>query len=209
MTIKNVPFVSNTLDDTHCLQAAYMSIAKYFDPEFDISMDEWSIVTGYEEGLGTWCSAGLVWFKEHGYEVKHYEVFDFNEFIDNPRDYMIAVHGAVAGQWGIEHTNVPAETERMKRLLSANIVEKREPNFDDIKAGLDDGYLPRVTINAHKLDHTDGYIGHAVVIIGYDDDTIQLHDPGLPALPNRRVSIEDFMAAWSDQEKELDLIRLA
>lgn len=205
----NVPFVSNTIDDTHCLQAAYMIIAKYFDPNFDIPMEEWSTITGYEHGLGTWANAGLVWFKNRGYEVKHYEAFDFNRFIENPKEYMISVHGEEAGQWGINHTNVPAEIKRMKGLLEANVIENKESNLEDIKNGLNEGFLPRVTINANKLNNVEGYVGHAVVVIGYDDTSVQLHDPGLPALPNRNVPLEDFMAAWSDQEKELDLIRLA
>lgn len=51
--LRQVPFVSNTPDDTHCLQAAYMSIAQYFDANFSINMNDWSEITGYEEGLGT------------------------------------------------------------------------------------------------------------------------------------------------------------
>ena len=208
MLIHDVPFVSNTPDNTHCLQVAYMSIAKYFDPNFSISMDDWAIITGYEKGLGTWANAGLVWFDEHGYEVKHYEAFDFKEFIRNPEEYMIKIHGQEAGSWGYEHTNVPKEIERMKKLLTTDIAENREPTIEDIKNGLNEGYLPRVTINAYSLDNEIGYEGHAVVIIGYDDDFLILHDPGLPALANRKISIDTFMTAWSDQEKELDLIRL-
>ena len=208
MIIDNVPFISNTPDDTRCLQAAYMSIAKYFDPSFDYPMDDWATITGYEEGLGTWANAGLVWFSEHGYDVKHYETFDFKEFITSPREYMIQIHGQKAGNWGYEHTNVPKEIERMKDLLYANIVENREPSIEDIKIGLNEGYLPRVTINAYALDNEAGYEGHAVVITGYDDDFIILHDPGLPAFANRKIAIDVFLKAWSDQQKELDLIRL-
>ena len=208
MIVTDVPFVPNTPDDTHCLQAAYMIIAKHFDKDFDISMDKWSALTGYEEGLGTWANAGLVWFKEQGYDVKHYEEFDFEAFIKHPKEYMIQLNGQEAGEWGYEHTNVPAEIERMRRLLAASIVEKREPKLEDIKVGLDHGYLARVTINANTLDNEEGYIGHAVVVIGYDENFIYLHDPGLPALPNRKVAIDDFIRSWSDQAKELDLIKL-
>ncbi|MDB5162994.1 MAG: hypothetical protein JWN28_601 [Candidatus Saccharibacteria bacterium] len=208
MIINDVPFISNTPDDTHCLQAAYMSIAKYFDPKFDFSMDDWAILTGYEEGLGTWANAGLVWFTENGYEVKHYETFDFKEFIKSPKEYMIQIHGIEAGNWGYEHTNVPKEIQRMKELLAADIVENKEPSIEDIKNGLNEGYLPRVTINAYVLDEEVGYEGHAVVITGYDDKFIVLHDPGLPALANRKIPVDVFMNAWSAQEKELDLIRL-
>lgn len=207
MISHTVPFVANTADDTHCLQAAYMSIAKYFDPHFDIPMDKWSELTGYEEGLGTWANAGLVWFNNHGYEVKHIELFDFAEFIKRPREYMIETHGKKAGKWGYEHTNVPSEIKRIKEMLGKDIIKQKEPNLRDIQRGLEEGYLARVTVNSERLNGTDGYIGHAVVITGYDDESLILHDPGLPALPNRRVLMKDFEAAWSDQGKELDLIR--
>lgn len=206
--LRQVPFVANTPDDTHCLQAAYMSIALYFDPDFSIPMDEWSVITGYEEGLGTWANAGLVWFKGNGYEVKHYELFDFDAFIDHPKEYMIEVSGEEAGVWGYEHTNVPAEIERMKKLLALDIVEQREPTMDDIKRFIDEGCLVRVTVNCERFDNKEGYIGHAVVITDYSDTYIQFHDPGLPAIPNRQVTFAQFEEAWADQAKELDAIRL-
>jgi len=204
----NVPFVSNTADDTHCLQAAYMIIAKHFDQTFSIDMGEWSELTGYEEDLGTWANAGLVWFKEHGYDVFHYELFDFEEFIKRPKGYLIEVHGKDAGIWGYNHTNVPVEIERMKKLIASGISERRRPTMDDIKRFIDDGYLVRVTVNCGTLNRDRKYVGHAVVVIDYDETHIHFHDPGLPPIPNRRVTFEEFEAAWSDQEKELDAIRL-
>lgn len=206
--LRQIPFFANTPDDTHCLQAAYMSIAKYFDPSFSIPMDEWSTLTGYEEGLGTWANAGLVWFKEHGYDVKHYSLFDFRQFIKQPKEYMISSSNKEVGIWGYEHTNVSAEIARMKRLLDLDIIESKEPTVDDIKVFIDKGYLIRVTVNCRTLDDKDGYEGHAVVITDYNDTFIQFHDPGLPAIPNRQVSYEKFEAAWSDQDKELDAIKL-
>jgi hypothetical protein len=207
-TIDNVPFVANTPDDTHCLQAAYMSIAKYFDSEFDIDMDEWAKLTGYEEGLGTWANAGLVWFKEHGYDVKHYELFDFEEFIKRPKEYMIEVHGEEAGAWGYEHTNVPAEVIRMSKLVASGITERRQPSIEDIKQFIDEGYLVRVSVDCGTLDSTGEYAGHAVAVTGCSDTHIQFHDPGLPPIPNRKVTIEQFEAAWSKHGRELDAIKM-
>jgi len=210
--IKNVPFVANTPDDTHCLQAAYMSIAKYFDPSFSIPMSEWSEATGYEEGLGTWANAGLVWFKEHGYDVKHIEQYDFDAFIKNPRAYMIEHNGEEAGLWAYEHTNIPAEISRIKRLVAANITEQRVPTLDDVKKYIDQGYLVRVGINCRKLDNDeDGFVGHAVVITGYDDTQLTFHDPGSEPIPNRKATYDEFEAAWGDPVpliKELDAIKL-
>lgn len=207
MQPSKVPLTSNTTDDMHCLQAAYMSIAKYFDPDFDIPMDEWSTITGYEQDLGTWANAGLVWFKENGYDVKHYELFDFDEFIKRPKEYMIEVHGEEPGTWGFEHTNVPAEIERMKKLLAANIVEQRDPTMDDIRQSIDDGYLVRVGINCQVLEGKPGYVGHAVLVTDYSDTHIQFHDPGLPAIADRQATLEVFEEAWGAQGRELDAFK--
>lgn len=205
--LKQVPFVTNTPDDTHCLQAAYMSIAKYFDKDFAVPMDEWAALTGYEEGKGSWANAGPVWFIKNGYEVKHYETFDFEAFIDHPKEYMIKQHGVEAGTWGYENTNIPAEIERMKALVASGVVERREPTMADVKNFIDQGYLVRITINWNALTDEDGYAGHAIVITGYNDTYIQFHDPGLPAYANRQVSFNEMKTAWSDQAKELDAIR--
>jgi hypothetical protein len=187
-----------------------MGIAKYFDSDFSIPMDEWSQLTGYEEGLGTWANAGLVWFKEQGYDVKHIELYDYQAFMADPKGYMVAYNGVEAGTWGYEHTNVPAEIERMKKILSTDIIEQRIPTIDDIKKYLDEGYVLRATINSQKLNGEDTYVGHAVIITDYNDTYLTIHDPGLPGIPNRQVTYDEFEAAWADptpRVKELDAIR--
>jgi len=204
----SVPFISNTSDDMHCLQAAYMSIAQHFDKNFSIPMQEWSELTGFEEGKGTWANAGLVWFKNHGYDVKHLELFDYEAFMKKPQEYMVEIYGEEAGQWGYEHTNIEAEIDRMKEMLAEDIVEQRNPSLDDIKTFLDNGYLARATVNSNKLNNLSGYVGHAVVIIGYDEEALYIHDPGLPAIADRKVLFADFEDAWGAQGRELDAIRM-
>lgn len=209
--IKKVPFVSNTSDDLHCLPASYMSIAKYFDPDFSITMDEWSVVTGFEKDKGTWANAGLGWFQQNGYDVKHITLFDYQAFVSHPERYLIEFNGEEVGGWMIRHTNINAEVARVKQLLASNVIEKRIPTLSDITHLLDEGYLVRAAINSSKLSGRKGYVGHAVVVIGYDDEHIFLHDPGLPAIPNRKVTVADFEAAWSDpndEMKEMDAVRL-
>jgi len=207
----DVPFVANTPDDLHCMQAAYMMIAKYFQPDFAMDMNEWSKFTGFEKDKGTWASAGLLWFKEHGYQIRHLSLFDYETFVKSPEAYLIELTGKAVGAWQIAHTNIPVEVNRIKKLLQAEIVERRQPTIVDIKKFLDDGYLVRVLVNANKLNGKEGYFGHAIPIIGYDDKNIVFHDPGLPPTPNRSVTCADFEAAWADpnpESKELDAIKL-
>lgn len=174
-------------------------------------MDEWSVLTGFEKDKGTWANAGLLWFQQEGYDVKHITMFDYEAFIDHPEEYLVESNGKDVGGWMIRHTNIDAEVSRVKQLLAAGIIEKRIPTLTDIKQLLNKGYLVRALVNSHKLSGKNGYVGHAVAVIGYDDQHIVFHDPGLPALPHRTVTFAEFEAAWadpSDEMKEMDAIRL-
>lgn len=206
-----VPFISNTKDDLHCLQAAYMMIAKYFLPSFDISWEDWSKLTGFEEAKGTWASSGIFWFANNNFDIKHISLFDYSAFIQNGGQYLLEENGIEVGTWQIKHSNLPKEIALSKKLLKMNLVDKREPTITDITNFLDKGYLIHCLVNAKKLNHIEGYSGHAVVLYTYIGDTIYLHDPGLPPIPNRKVSFADFELAWADPNKtskELTAIKI-
>lgn len=205
-----VLFVSNTEDDMHCMQAAYLMILKYFKPELELSWEDWSKVTGYEDGKATWASASLLWFKDHGFDVMHISLFDYDDFIKNGPEYLLRAFGPEAGGWQVENSNIKIELTRAKQLINNGLIKQAEPKTKDIKKFLDDGYLVRVLVNARKLAGKEGYFGHAVAVIGYDENGFIIHDPGLPPLPNRHLKFADFEAAWADpnkEAKELDAIR--
>lgn len=205
---KNIPFVPNELDDMHCMQAAYMMIAKYFDPSFDIAMDEWSRITAFDKS--TWASAGLLWFKTQDYDVKHITMFDYPKFIINGGKYLEEISDAETAGWQIANSNIPAEITRAKNLLASGIVENRKPTQQDIREYLDKGYLLRALVNSCKLNNKPGYVGHAVVLFDYDQSGVIFHDPGLPPRPNRKATWQEFEAAWAyptKENKELDAIK--
>lgn len=207
----NVNLIPNTPDDLHCLQSAYLMLVKFFKPDFTIDWDKWSNITGYEAGKGTWASAGLLWMKDNGFAVKHISLFDYDEFMQHGGEYLTRSFGAEIGEWQVQHSNIPLEQARAKRLVEENIWVKKEPAKDDIKQFLDNGYLLRCMVNAQKLNGKTGYFGHAVVVSGYDEHGFIIQDPGLPPLKNRRVTYEDFEKAWADpnkEAKELDVIKL-
>lgn len=206
----SVPFKGNSDDDLRCMQAAYLMILRYFRPELEPSWEAWSEITGYEAGKGTWASAGLLWFLKNGFEVRHVSLFDFPDFVKNGGAYLIREYGSEVGNWQVEHSNLALEQNRAEALLKVGIVEKREPQTEEIKRFLQNGYLVRVLINYRTLVSKPGYVGHAVVVVGYDEKNVILHDPGLPPLPNRRVSYQAFERAWADPNetaKELDAIK--
>lgn len=208
---KAIPFISNTKDELHCLQATFMMILKYFSPDTVIDWNEWSSITGFEEDKGTWPIAGLVWFKEHGYTVKHVEAFDFEQFVKRGEAYLQEKYPGEEGAYVLAHTNIKAEQQRTRQLLDKDICENRTPTLEDIKNYLDLGYLVRVHVNSRKLNGKPGYYGHAVVVFAYDKEGFTLHDPGPPAMPNRKLSFSKFKEAWADPNAsaaEMSAIRL-
>jgi hypothetical protein len=206
-----VPFVANSPDDLHCLQAAYLMIVQFFKPEFEMDWDEWSQLTGFEQDKGTWASAGLVWMHANGFFVKHVSLFNYNDFISTGADYLMKEFGQEVATWQVKHSNIPLEQDRAKILVNNNLVEFHEPTQDDIKQYLRDGYLVECLVNMGQLNGKGSYIGHAVVVSGFDDSGFTIQDPGAPALQNRQISYEDFEKAWADpnkEAKELSAIKL-
>ncbi|OGL26368.1 hypothetical protein A3E49_02025 [Candidatus Saccharibacteria bacterium RIFCSPHIGHO2_12_FULL_49_19] len=206
-----VPFISNTKDNLHCMQSAWMMVVKYFKPQFEMDWDKFSRVTGFEEDKGTWAMAGLLWLKKQGFNVIHLASFDYEVFAQTGGAYLLKRAGKDIGQWMIEHSNMPLEQKRARRLAKSGIWKKQAVQISDIKKNLDDGFLVVCTINIRKLDELQGYFGHVVVVKGYDDKKLFLHDPGLPGRPDRKVTYKDFETAWADPNKdakELNAIKL-
>lgn len=207
----SIQFISNTDDDLHCTQSSYMMIVKYFEPDFEVNWEEWSQLTGFQAGKGTWAYAGLLWFKERGYDVIHKSLFNNKSFIELGGQYLVSEYGEDVGMWQIQHSNLPLEQSRAAELMQANILRHIEPTLSDIKSYLNTGYLVRCLVNSNALNDRDGYFGHSVVVSGYDDEGFTIQDPGLPPVPNRHISYEKFENAWAypnKEAKEMDAIKM-
>jgi len=206
-----VPFFANASDNTHCFQAAIKMVLKYFWPQREFSFEELDKITAKVEGMWTWQMAGLLWLQENGFEVRDIEVFDFERFIEEKEKYLLEFFGEEAGLEQIQHSYLPNEFEYARRFVKEIEIERRLPDFSDIRNLMNKGYLVVCLVNAKKLDRKDGYVGHFVLIKGYDDKNLIIHDPGLPPIENRTVSGESFEKAWADpneKAKSLWAIRL-
>lgn len=65
-------------------------------------------------------------------------------------------------------------------------------------------------VNANQLNQKAGYVGHFVLVVGFDDDELIFHDPGKTPRPFRKVNSTDFELAWGGpkgQMKNLVAIR--
>jgi hypothetical protein len=202
--LNDVPFIGNTPDNLHCLQASYGMIRQFYEPEWHIDWKQWSEDTGFVPDKGSWSLAGLLWFKTHGYNVQHITSFDYGRFADEGAAYLHESLGHAVAEWEMTYSDLPLEQARSRQFITSGMWQHRRPDIADIKLYLERGYLVKCIVNLNELNGLSGFLGHALLVIGYTEDTLILHDPGLPPQPYRSVSHHQFLRAWADPNAKME-----
>lgn len=197
------PFYANTGDGNHCYQAVLRMILKHFQPEREFTWEELDEITGKVEGYWTWATAGLLWLPEQGYEIVNVETFDAERFSKEGGDYLIAKYGKAVAKEQIAHTpDMAREQELAKGFLAKVNVERRIPDLSEIEDYLRKGYLIFCNVNSKALNKKPGFTGHFVLIVGFDDKHLKMHDPGAPGHKGRIVTKNHFMKAWAYPDED-------
>lgn len=173
---------------------------KYLMPQKEYSWEELDKLTAKKEGLWTWPLAALIRLRSMGFEVVNIERFDYDRFGKEGEAYLYEFYGDEVGMAQSQHSDLPHEQQWAKAFTKNVSTQTRSPTIDDIKKFVQNGWVVITNINARKLNQKRGYAGHFVVIVGYDEDKIIIHDPGLPPLENRAVPVETFERAWAYPE---------
>jgi hypothetical protein len=199
---QHVPFVPNP-DATHCYQAALKMVLQRFRPHRDPSWADLDRITGKVEGFGTWPFAGLTWLRELELELTNVEVMDNVRFASEGRAYIAEVAGkefAESLDRGLDLSQVQAEAATFVKKVRCEV---RVPTIDDIRGALMAGGLVICNVNSRILNGREGYLGHFVVVKGFDEHELIIHDPGPPGQANRRVPLEAFENAWAYPKAEV------
>lgn len=197
MIIDNVPFYPNTRDGTHCFQATLHSIISFFEPKKLLNTKELDILTGKEPGMWTWATQTMIRFNQSDYQIINYEEFDYDLFSRIGKDYLVSKFGQEVADSQISHCNLKKEMADAADYYRLFGNPKKIPEIDDIKFLVSNGWLVHCNVNYFGLYGKKGYAGHSVLVIGFDDTNIILHDPGLPARPMQKICNINFVTAWS------------
>jgi hypothetical protein len=106
--LNQTPFYENP-DNTHCFQAVFRMILKYYWPDKDYSWEKLEKITAKVEGLWTWPIAGMLWLHNNGFEVRTVKAFDYKEFVSKGSDYLISFYGEQVGRSQIAHSDINQE----------------------------------------------------------------------------------------------------
>lgn len=201
-TTRSVPFYANTKDDTHCYQAALKMVLKYFLPDKSFTWKELDALTEKKTGMWTWPIKGILALSLMKFDVLDIEIFDYKQFIRDPKGYLKDEYGEEVANEQIRHSDVDEAAIDAKEAIRKITIQKRIPNFDDLQKLITDGWLLVCLVNSSKLNRKKGYVGHFVVIWKCTERMVFLHDSGLPPKKNRRVTRRVFEEAWADPNEK-------
>lgn len=111
------------------------------------------------------------------------------------REYSQAKLNAVLGL-----TSIGTPYRNIQRLVELGLIVALKTGSDiDLRLAVDQETPPIAFLMTGDLPYWSANTSHAVVVVGYDDQTILLNDPMFDEAP-QRVSWGDFMLAWSEQD---------
>ncbi|HSX33096.1 MAG TPA: hypothetical protein VLF91_02040 [Candidatus Saccharimonadales bacterium] len=193
----SVPFVANP--NNRCVPATIGMILAHFMPELHFTMPELERLTGYQPGKGTWQTQSMLSLAGLGFELEWIEDFDWPRFAREPESYLKSILSPEAFRWQLENGDLPGAAAEWQKYRSLGLpFTQRKGTVADIKRLLDKGWLVRLEVNAQPLADKPGYDGHSVLVIGYNQDGVILHNPdgANGNRPNQHVDWQLLDAAW-------------
>ncbi len=189
-----VPFYPNTADNNQCMVSVYRSIFEHVLGK-KMTQAEARDYIGYADGRAAWTIAPLTKMAQDGFDIVMIEPFDYRAFYKKGMAYLHGRYPADRVQWLLDHTNVQEIQQYVPDFLRTVRWEKRPATLQDIDNLLTRGYLVFVTLNSRVLQGEEGFVSHAVLIFGRDNDGYIAHDPGLPPQPNRHIARDELWQA--------------
>ncbi len=197
----DVPFYENP-DDTHCFQAVFRMILKYYFPGKDYDWRDLERITDKDDEMWTSPSAGIIWLHRRGFEIRNVGMFDYKEFAERGGEYLVELSGKEVADEQIAHCNIVQDMKHAKQMVKANLAETRSPELSELKKLLDQKYLIVCNVNSKAINKKEGYAGHFVLLTGHTASGFILHDPGPPGVKNRHVAFSEFEKAWAYPDKK-------
>lgn len=199
MKLAEVPFVKNPSDK--CVPATTGMVLAYFMSEKKFATPELEELCGYVPGRGTWPTKSLLELHKMGFQVHWVEDFDHDAFVKDPVGYLSSILDKEALEYQLKHSDLALEARRMQEYMTLGLpLERRPATNEDIKHFLDDGWLVRLEVNARPLAGRTGYEGHSILVVGYDDKEVIIHNPdgAYGNKPYQHVTWDLLDRAWKE-----------
>jgi len=189
--MRNVPFIPNSDDDMHCVNADFRMVYRYFFNE-DFTWEEIDKLTKAIPGKATWTFIGEMEFAKKGLNIRNIEPLDYNRLHTEGTEYLQKTFGDKTANYYIEKSNISSVIKYIPEYIKTVEHETRKAPLDEIIQLLKDDCLIGAEINSRILNDKPGFSLHFVLLYGFDGENIILHDPGFPAIKARKVTLKMF-----------------
>lgn len=188
---KTPPFIPNSKDDMHCVNAVFRMVYKYYIGK-DFTWKELDKLTKTIPGKATWTFIGEMEFAKRGIEVTNIEPVDYEQLYQEGVTYLTNIVGKDTADYYLQKSNIASVLKYIPEYLSYVHHETRRATIDEIINLLKAGNLIGAEVNSTILNDKPGFSLHFVLLYDFDGKHIILHDPGLPPIKARHVSLKEF-----------------
>jgi len=193
---KTVPFVQNSEDNMHCVNSVFRMVSQYFLGQ-DFTWEELDKLTKAVPGKATWTFIGEMEFAKMGLKVKNIEPVDYQKLYKEGIKYLASIVGKDTYDYYLKKSNLESVLRFIPEYLKRVEHETRRATAEEIIKLLKDGKLIGAEVNSRILNHKDGFSLHFVLLYDFDGKNIILHDPGLPPIKARKISLDEFDSCFN------------
>lgn len=185
------PFVQNSSDNMHCVNAVFRMVSQYL-LGIDFTWEEIDKLTKAIPGNATWTFIGEMEFAKRGLKVKNIEPVDYEKLYKEGVNYLSTIIGKNTYDYYLNKSNISSVIKYIPEYLKYVEHETRRATVNEIVQILKDGKLIGAEVNSRILNRKPGFSLHFVLLYGFEGKHIILHDPGLPPIKSRKVSLDEF-----------------
>ncbi|MFH0711573.1 MAG: peptidase C39 family protein [archaeon] len=192
----NIPFRKSEID-TECAQRCLQMVLEYFEQKHSIK--ELSKLTKQLPSGMTWTAGIARASKILGFETKIISKTNFSHDENEIKYYK-------------EHAK---EMKTLYNLIKKNkklkiSTEEENLSINQLIKLLTKNSIPIILINWNTLIQKENYQGHFVVLSGYDNKNIYIHNPGIAkAQPFMKIKKELFKKAWESKGTDKDIVLIS
>ncbi len=189
--MSSITFVSNSEDNIHCVNAVFRMVHQYFFGS-DLTWEEIDTLTRAIPGKATWTFIGEMEFAKKGLEVINIEPVDYQLLFEKGENYLTEIVGKDTANYYLTKSYIASVIPFIPEYLKTVKHETRRSTVKEIIEYLKQGALIGAEVNSRILNHRDGFSLHFILIYDFDGENFLVHDPGLPPIEARKVSLEEF-----------------
>lgn len=188
---KAPPFVQNNKDNMHCVNAVFRMVSKHFLGK-DFTWEELDKLTKAIPGKATWTFIGEMELAKMGLKIKNIEPVDYERLYKEGVGYLTKIVGKNTSDYYLNKSNITSVIKYIPEYLKIVEHETRKASIMEVTKLLKDGKLIGAEVNSRLLNHKPGFDLHFILLYDFDGKNIILHDPGLPPMKSRKVTLEVF-----------------